>query len=103
MQKEFKRAVRRAGFDTTKHMSAALRKETRLSNWPRNVRTSLRVNYNRNGFNVAVHPTHAETAFNYEYGTPEMRPTAAIRRVLNRIQNSESFFLTKTAQHLGVE
>lgn len=103
MQKEFKRALQRASIDASRYMSAGLRKEARASGWPRHIVNSLRMNYSRDGFDVAVHSEHHDKAMDFEYGNTEMRPTAAIRRFLNKAEDSESFLLNRTARHLGIE
>lgn len=103
MQKEFKRALQKASLDTSRYMSAGLRKEARNSGWPRHIANSIRMNYSRDGFDVAIHPDHAETAMDYEYGNTDMRPTAAIRRYLNATESSEEFFLNRVEKHMGLQ
>lgn len=104
MQKEFKSALRKASIDASRYMSVGLRKEARASGWPRPIVNSLRMNYsNAGGFTVAVHGSHESKAMDFEYGTPEMQPTAAIRRYLNRSQDAEAFLLSRAAKHLGIE
>ena len=102
MQKEFKRAIQKASIDTSRFMSAGLRKEARASGWPSHVTNSLRMHYDRNGFDVRVHESHQDTAMDYEYGSTEKQPTAAVRRFLNRAQSSEQHFIKQAFKHLGV-
>lgn len=103
MQKEFKRAIQKASIDASRYMSVGLRREARASGWPRHIVNSLRMNYSRNGFDVSVHNDYHDSAMDYEYGNTEMRPTAAIRRFVNRSQESEAFFLNRAAKHMGIE
>ncbi len=103
MQKQIKRALGRAGIDTSRHMSVGLRKEARTSGWPRHIVNSMRLNYTRNGFSVHIHDRHVPEAMDYEYGTTERQPTAAIRRYMNRSQSSETHFLNRLVKHLGIE
>lgn len=103
MQKEFKRALQKASLDASRYMSVGLRNEARASGWPRNVANSLRMNYNRDGFNIAVHSDYHDKAMDFEYGTTEMQPTAAIRRFLNRTEGSETFLINRAAKYLGIE
>lgn len=102
MQKEFKRALQRASIDTGRFMSAGLRKEARASGWPPHIANSLRMHYDRKGFDVRVHESHEATAMDYEYGNTTMQPTAAVRRYLNRAQPSEHYFIDQAFKHLGV-
>lgn len=103
MQKEFTRALKRASIDASRHMTAGLRKEARASGWPRHIVNSMRLNYIGGNLSLHVHGDHASEAMDYEYGTPERQPTAAVRRFLNRTQPSEQFFLNRTVKHLGIE
>lgn len=103
MQKELQRAVKRASIDTSRHLSAALRKEARASGWPRHIVNSLRMSHGRDGFDVHVHDAYQSEAMDHEFGTTEQQPNPAIRRVLNRTLPSESFFLSRAAKHLGIE
>lgn len=102
MQREFKRALQKASLDTSRYMSAGLRQEARNSGWPRHVVNSLKMHYDRNGFDIRVHDSHEQTAMDYEYGNTEMLPTAAMRRYLNRVQPAEQHFISQAFKHLGV-
>jgi hypothetical protein len=102
MQKEFKRAVQRASLETSRYMSASLRKEAKASGWPSHVVNSLKMSYGRDGFDVRVHDDYVAEAMNHEFGTTEQQPSPAVRRTLNRMESSETFFLQRASKHLGV-
>lgn len=102
MQREFKRAVQRASLETSRYMSAALRKEARTSGWPSHIVNSLKMTYGRDGFDVRVHDSYKNEAMDQEYGTTNQLPNPAVRRTLNRMESSEKFFLDRASKHLGV-
>lgn len=98
---KFNNAVKAAGQETTRLMSAHLRSEAQASGWPASVSRSLRISHGNDGFNVHIPKKHYETVMDLEYGTTETQPTAAIRRFKNRQAESEHFFLGRLEKHFG--
>lgn len=94
----FEKAVTRAGLETSRLLSAHMRSEARASGWPDDLTSSLHVSFTKNSFNVNVHKSHYEKAMDLEYGTPDTQPTAAIRRVMNRTNEAETFFIGRLSR-----
>jgi hypothetical protein len=97
---QVKDSLARATQDTTRFMSAHLRIEARKSGWPDDVVRHLSVRHSDGEFTVHSHEDHRSTVMDLEYGTPNQRPTAAIRRFGNRTAASEKFLLNRTAKYL---
>lgn len=98
---KFNSAIKSASHETTRLMSAQLRSEAQASGWPSHISRSLRVNHDKDGFNVNLPKKHYETIMDLEYGTPDTQPTAAIRRFKNRQAESEHFFIGRLEKHFG--
>lgn len=103
MKKRITSALNHAGQDTTHYLSAHLRQEAAESGWPSHVVNTLRVEHKDGSFSATVHDNHLAEALDYEYGTPSMRPTAAIRRASNRTKEAEHFYVNRLMKHLGVK
>ena len=98
---KFNKAIKTASHETTRFMSAHLRSEAQASGWPSHVSRTLRVSHGNDGFHVNVAKKHYETAMDFEYGTPDSQPTAAVRRFKNRQAESEHFLLNRLEKHFG--
>lgn len=98
---KFNDAVKAAGQETTRLMSARLRSEAQASGWPSHVSRSLRISHGKDGFNIHIPKKHYETVMDLEYGTPDSQPTAAMRRFKNRQEESEHFFIGRLEKHFG--
>jgi len=94
-------AIKNSSQETARLMSARVRSEAANSGWPEHIARSLHVTHGNSGFETHVHDDHHAEAMNVEYGTPETRPNAAIRRSNNRTEQAESFFLKRLNNHLG--
>ena len=81
-------------------MSAKLRSEARASGWPDHVIRHMSVMYNDGTFTIHSHDDHRDTALDWEYGTPNRQPTAAIRRFANRQGEAERFLLNRAMRHV---
>jgi hypothetical protein len=97
----FVKAVHAASHEASKVMSSQLRSEARASGWPEHVVRSMHVKYDSGKFTSHVHPAHAAEAADLEYGTPNQRPTAAIRRAANRTQEAEKFLVGRLSRRVG--
>lgn len=91
-------AVKRATRESTRYMSALMRTEARASGWPEKVVRSITVD---DSFNVNVGKDHHSLAMNLEYGTPDTQPTAALRRMGNRTEQVEHFFVRRLSSFAG--
>jgi len=99
--KHFKSAIETASKETAAFMTAHVKAEANVNNWPSHVVSSLHVTHGKDGFRVKVHPDHRDEALDWEYGTPGRQPTAAMRRFNNNTRDSEQFFLGRLKAHLG--
>ena len=81
-------------------MSLRLRQEAHNSGWPEHLVNSMHVSYDGKNVATHMHQDHHQEAMDYEYGTPDRRPTAAVRRFNNRKKETESFLLKRLNHHL---
>jgi len=88
-------AIHKASQETSRLMSAHLRSEAHASNWPIHIVRGMGVTYSKSGFESHVSEEHHAEALNYEYGTPNTQPTAAVRRSGNRTAEAENFFISR--------
>lgn len=103
MKKRITSALSHASQDTTHYLSAHVKQEAAESGWPSHLVKTLRVEHKNGFFVTTVHDNHLAEALDYEYGTPHMRPTAAIRRASNRTKEAEHFYVNRLMKHLGVK
>lgn len=96
---DYQKALQQSASETAKFMTIQLRNEALASGWTPEVANSLKVVYRNNRLSVSIPKKHRKSADNWEYGTPDRQPTAAIRRFENRLEESEKFLL-KTAHKL---
>lgn len=93
-------ALNKASHETTRLLSAHLRTEARKSGWSNDVVNSMNVTYGKDGFNSHVSSKHYEIAQDFEYGTPDTQPTAAVRRFNNRTAEAQHFLINRLHKHL---
>ena len=103
MKKRIEAALHNAGTETSHYLTAHLRAETHASEWPTHITNSVRVKHSNGSFSIHVPDAHKEEALDYEYGTPNSRPTAAVRRFNNRTSEAEKVFASRFLKHLGVK
>ena len=103
MKQRIESALKNAGKDTSHYLTAHLRQEAAESKWPSHLVNSLKVEHEGHSFKPTIHDDHVSEALDYEYGTPNMRPTAAIRRAGNRTTEAEKFYVNRFMKHLGVK
>ena len=103
MKKRIDSALSNASKETSHFLSAHLRQEASESGWPSHVVNSMRVEHKDGSFSATVHDDHLGEAMDYEYGTPHMRPTAAVRKFANRTGEAEKFFVNRFMKHMGVK
>ena len=103
MKNRITSALNNAGKDTSHYLTAHLRQEAAESKWPSHLVNSLKVEHEGNSFKPTIHDDHHAEALDFEYGTPSMRPTAAIRRAGNRTSEAEKFYVKRLMSHLGVK
>lgn len=101
MKDKIHSAIKNSGHETARFVTAHVRDEARNSKWPDHIARSMNVTYGKDGFEAHTHKSHVDKVKDLEYGTPGMRPTAAIRRSSNRTQEAESFFVQRLFKHLG--
>lgn len=94
-------AIEQAAKQTSRYMTGQIRKEAKASGWPRHVAANMGVVYENKSFQVHVHDRHFEEAQTLEYGTETQRPTAAIRRSVNRTSEADQFFTSTLRSIVG--
>lgn len=99
--KAFKDALEKASNDTAHYMTAHLRAETKASGWPDHITGGMRVSHNNGTFGVHYGDSHKDQVHDLEYGTPDRRPTAAIRRFSNRTREAEKFLVQRLFKGIG--
>ena len=99
--KAFKDALHHASNETAHYMTAHLRSEAHASGWPSHIIRNMHVSHEAGSFDVHVHDDHKNHAHELEYGTPDSRPTAAVRRFSNRTTEAEKFLVGRMSQMLG--
>jgi hypothetical protein len=82
-------------------MTSHLRAETHASGWPTDISRRVRVSHKDGSFDVHTHHSVEAQVHDLEYGTPDDRPTAAIRRFSNRTSEAETFLLGRMSRILG--
>ena len=103
MKKRIDQAFAKAGHDTAQFLSAHLQAEAHNSGWPSHVVKSLKVSHEKGSFSASVHDDHLAEALDWEYGTPDHRPTAAVRRTANNTREAEKFFASRFMKHVGIK
>jgi len=93
-------SIHRASHETSRLVGAHVRSEAKANGWPSHVVRSTSVSYSKNGFAANVDEKHYKEALDYEYGTPDRQPSAAIRHTANRTAESENFLINRLFQHL---
>jgi formylmethanofuran:tetrahydromethanopterin formyltransferase len=93
-------AIHKASHETSRVASASMRKEAAKSGWSRDVVKNTKVLYDNNEFGVHVKEEHYAAALDHEYGTPDSRPTAAVRRMSNRTDHLENFLVNRIYKHI---
>lgn len=90
---KLKPAFLKAARETAQFMTIELREEARASGWNSELVDTMKVTYSDGHFNIKIPPKYKKLAENWEYGTPNRQPTAAIRRFSNRPEEAEKFLL----------
>lgn len=99
--KNFLSAIEKASHDTSRYMTSQLRSEASASGWDNDIIGTLKVHYGKDGFQAHSHSSHVERVKDFEYGTPDRRPTAAIRRFSNRPKEHGEFFAGRLKKIVG--
>lgn len=98
---DFRNAIHQASNETAHLMTAHLRSEAHASGWPSEVSRRIKVTHNNGSFDVHAHESVEAHVHDLEYGTPDHRPTAAIRRYSNRTNEAEHFLVGRISKILG--
>lgn len=81
--KSFIDSLDKASKDAARHMQRDLRRQARAHGWNSDVIKNTFVEYDGETYKVKVPGSHADQAFVHEFGSPESRPTATIRKYDN--------------------
>ena len=87
--------------ETARYLSSHLRNEASASGWPDHIVGRMKVHYHDGEFKIAAHPRHTKQINDLEYGTPDTRPTAAMRRFANNLSEAEEFLVGRMTHHMG--
>jgi hypothetical protein len=101
MKDKIHSAIKNSTHETSRFVTAHVRDEARNSKWPDHIARSMNVIYGKDGFEAHTHKGNVDKVKDLEYGTPGVRPTAALRRSSNRTHEAEAFFVKRLEKHLG--
>ena len=99
--KAFKDAIHKASNEAALFMTAHLKEETAASGWPDHISNRMKVSHSNGSFDVHTHELLVPHVQDLEYGTPDQRPTAAIRRFDNRTHKVEDFMVKRISKLVG--
>ena len=94
-------ALEKSSHETARVLTHHLRNEAAASGWPEHIINHMHVRYHDDEFKISAHKNHTKDVHDLEYGTPDSRPTAAMRRFANRLSEGEEFFVGRMMQHMG--
>ena len=100
--KAFKDALHKASNETSHYLTAHLRAETHASGWPTKITRGMRVVHDNGTFGIHHADSHKDQVHDLEYGTPDDRPTAAMRRFSNRTKEAEKFLVNRLMKGLDI-
>lgn len=99
--KKIHEAIDAASKETSHYLTAHVRAQARNHQWPDHVVNNMTVRHDsEKGFTLKIPRQHQAEARDHEYGTPDRRPTAAMRKLNNRTGEAENFLLKRTLKHL---
>lgn len=91
---DFLEGIKKASEMTAISMTGRLRKTAYENGWDPSITRNMQVDFDEEeGFGVSFASEVADSAMNMEYGTEEIRPTAAIRKY-NNSKHAEQAFMT---------
>jgi hypothetical protein len=94
-------ALNKSAQETARYMSTHLQNEARAAGWPDHIVNGMKVQHHDGEFKISANSKHSKEIKNLEYGTPDSRPTAAMRRFSNNTAEAEEFFVGRMLDNLG--
>ena len=94
-------ALNKSAHETARYMSTHLQNEARAAGWPDHIVKGMKVQHHDGEFKISANSKHSKEIKNLEYGTPDSRPTAAMRRFSNNTAEAEEFFVGRMLDNLG--
>ena len=95
-------AARKIANQTSLLMTSDLRQSAMDNGWSTEVASNTHIMYDGKSYLVDVRSDLESQAMDLEYGTPDTRPTAAVRKYSNNTQDAENAFITGLEKELGV-
>jgi hypothetical protein len=100
---DYLKAVKEAAELASYNMTARLRKSAYENGWSSDLTHNTVVTYTQEeGFGVVFDESVRQSAMDMEYGTEEIRPTAAIRKYQNSSHAEQSFMRHLKAKTKGL-
>lgn len=90
--RDIEQAIAKAADKTTRHMTAAVRRDAFNSGWPSHVVRRLKVVHNDGQFSVTYPESLEAHVSALEYGTSSTSPSPVIRRFNNRLDGHKDRF-----------
>ncbi len=81
-------------------MTEDLRNRAMEAGWHPEVVRNLSVTFDGKKFTSEVHPDYLERAFEYEYGTEDIRATAVMRKFVSQHHDGEQSFVVNFHQNI---
>ena len=100
--KKLSDSARQAAHQTSYLITSEIRQSAIDSGWPSEVAQNTRVMYDGSAYQVSVRADLESEAMDLEYGTPQKRPTAVLRKYANNTSSAEDAFLGALERNLGV-
>lgn len=97
--KKIVQAAQKARQDTARFMTAQLRHHALNAGWDEDVVAHMSVVHEDGKFSTKIHPDYQARAFDLEYGTPNSRPKATIRKYANDPQMAKKAFTASMSNH----
>ena len=99
--KAFLNKADRAIEETASELSSLLRESLTSAGWPIDAAMSVQLFYTGERFDYTFDGPGAESAKTLEFGTEIVRPTAEVRKFLNKNEIIEKVYLAKLETQLG--
>lgn len=96
-------AARKAAHKTSLLMTSDIRQAAMDNGWSSEIASNTHVMYDGTSYHVDVRDDLSSQAMDLEYGTPDRRPTAVLRKYANNTEQIEQAFIATLEKDLGVE
>ena len=99
--KKLSDSARKVAHQTSLLITSEVRQAATEGGWPGEVASNTRVMYDGSAYRVSVRSDLESQAMDLEYGTPQKRPTAVLRKYANDTSSAENAFIVSLERELG--